>query len=80
MYVVYAQCTVFIQGSAVVEEVFHFTGKVKRVIAGLSVKSGLLSSGKTHVYKIIRNGEVILENKEKGHLQVFKDEVKEVLY
>ncbi len=47
-------------------------------MAGLRVTSGSLMTTKPNMFRVIRNGEEVAKDLAKGHLQIFKDPVKEV--
>jgi translation initiation factor IF-2 len=68
------------QGTGKVLQLFPLNDKLKSVIAGMSVTSGTLVSGKDVVYRVKRGGKTVLEESVMGEsgLRRFKDTVSQV--
>lgn len=67
-------------GTGKVLQLFPLNDKLKSVIAGMSVLSGTLMSGKDVVYRVKRGGKTVLEESVMGEsgLRRFKDTVSQV--
>lgn len=66
------------EGTAKVLKVFEFTDKSATVVAGLSVLTGAMRSGKDVVYQVKRQGAVLSADLTEAALKRFKDTVTEV--